>query len=102
MDRTDNHIEELQTAQKSIFIDFFATWCAPCQMFDPIWEELKTMMGDQLEFIKIDIDLLPEIAIKYEVKSVPTLLLIKNGEEKWRMPGFLFAKDLKKIIEPLI
>jgi thioredoxin 1 len=102
MDAIHTIISDHHTGKSPVFIDFFASWCAPCQMFDPIFEELKTAMGDQVDFIKIDIDQFPGIAMKYEVKSVPTLILIKDSEEKWRMPGFLFARDLQKIIEQFI
>lgn len=102
MDATQIEINEQLSVRSPVFIDFYASWCGPCQMFDPIFEELKTALGTRVEFIKIDIDQFPGIASKYDVKSVPTLIIIKNQEEKWRMPGFLFAKDLKKIIEQYI
>ena len=85
-----------------LMIDFYADWCAPCQMLDPIFAEVQEQLSGKAQFLKIDIDKNPAIASYFDVKSVPTLLIIKNGKEEWRMAGFLFAKDLIKVVEKYI
>ena len=81
-----------------VLVDFFATWCGPCQTLAPILKDLSSEMGDHLRIIKIDVDKNPQIASIYQVRSVPTLLLFQAGELKWRGAGLLTVKELKGII----
>lgn len=74
----DKKIEE---KDKVFMVDFFATWCGPCQMMTPIIEEIeKDFEGKKVEFIKIDIDAAPDISAKYSVMSVPTFIILKDGK----------------------
>lgn len=79
----------LKTLQENnlVAVDFFATWCGPCKMFAPTFEKLSQDFNGKLEFIKIDIDKNNEIADNYNVKSVPTFILFKNGNEVARKVG---------------
>lgn len=79
-------------------IDFWAPWCGPCQMMNPILEELEKELEGKVEFIKINVDENPTEAAKYGVMSIPTLIVLKNDKESGRKIGFTSKADLLKLI----
>ena len=94
--------EELIASEKPILIDFFATWCGPCQALTPTLQQLAQDIGDRLRIVKIDVDQNPKLAAKYRVSGVPTLMLFQKSELKWRQSGALSLPQLKSTVENFI
>lgn len=84
---------------KPTLVDFFATWCGPCRMQAPILEDVKQRVGDKANILKVDIDANQELAARYGVRSVPTLIMFKNGEAVWRAVGVQQASLLEEKIK---
>lgn len=78
-----------------VLIDFHAEWCGPCKTVAPILKSLKEEMGDQIKLIKIDVDKNQEIAAKYQIRGVPTLMIFKNGNLLWRQSGVTPIESLR-------
>jgi thioredoxin 1 len=93
---------QLIHGEKPVLVDFSAEWCGPCKMMPPILKELKQMTGDNLTILKLDIDKNPRVAGSYAIQSVPTMILFKNGEIRWRQSGVLNAKEIKKAIDQFV
>ena len=91
--------KDLVTANKAVLVDFYAEWCGPCKMMPPILDEVKNQLGDTVRILKIDVDKNPELANSLQVRSVPTLMLFKEGESVWRQSGVLQANDLVRVVK---
>ena len=81
-----------------VLVDFFATWCGPCQMLAPVLKQVKDNLGDRITIIKIDVDKNQELAQKYQVRGVPTMMLFQEGKQLWRQSGVLTKEEITKII----
>ena len=79
-------------------VDFYATWCGPCKKMHPVLDELKKQLGDKIHIVKYDVDKEKELADKYEIQSVPTLMIMVNGEVKWRESGAMSLEELTEIV----
>lgn len=85
-----------------VLVDFFATWCQPCKMQHPILEQLKAAVGDRLRIIMVDVDRHTAIAAQYGIRSVPTLMLFRGGEELYRESGVMSKADLMALLDPFM
>jgi thioredoxin 1 len=93
-----SNFDTIIKSEKLVLVDFFATWCGPCQMLGPILKEVKDSLGDRISIIKIDVDKNQQIASQYQVRGVPTMILFQNGKQLWRQSGVLTKEDLIKTI----
>lgn len=90
---------EIINSGQLVLVDFFATWCGPCKQMHPVLEQLKSEMGDTVRILKLDVEKNEELAYKYRIQSVPTLMLFRNGEILWRESGAQPLAVLKSLIE---
>jgi thioredoxin 1 len=85
-------------SDQPVLVDFFATWCGPCQMLAPILKEVKANLGERISIIKIDVDKNQAVAAQYQVRGVPTMILFQNGKQLWRQSGVISKEEIIKII----
>jgi thioredoxin len=94
--------ELLTNTQVPVLVDFYATWCGPCQMMAPILEQVGVQLKDRLQVVKIDTDKYPEIASQYQIHALPTLVLFKNGEPIDRIEGVVQTPQLVQHLQSFV
>lgn len=92
----NNFEEEVLKSEKPVLIDFWASWCGPCKMMSPVIDKIAEEMGDTVKVCKINIDEEQNLAVKYNVMSIPTFVVLKNGKEVSRSVG---VQDKSEIID---
>ncbi|KAL8167348.1 hypothetical protein V2J09_008847 [Rumex salicifolius] len=93
-------LEELvATSDKPLLVDFYATWCGPCQFMVPILDKVSSALEDTIQVVKIDTEIYPEIADKYKIEALPTFIIFKDGKPCDRFEGALTADQMIKRIE---
>ena len=89
-------------SSEPVLVDFFATWCGPCQMLAPILKEVKESVGDSIRIIKVDVDKNQELADALRIKGLPTLMIYKDGQMVWRQSGELDANTIIGLVQEQI
>ncbi|GAA0866569.1 thioredoxin [Paraclostridium tenue] len=96
---TEEFVNEVENSKETTVVDFFATWCGPCKMLSPVFEELGQDMEYNAKFLKVDIDQSLELARRFEVSTVPTVIVFKDGKEAERLVGFIPKQKLEDMVK---
>lgn len=99
-DITDSDFEnEVTNSKETVLVDFWAEWCGPCKMLTPIIEQIAEEMSDKIKIVKMDIDANPEVASSLGIRSIPTMMIFKEGKEIGSKIGALPKNSIKEWIE---
>jgi len=100
---TDSNFQaEVLEADKPVLVDFWAPWCGPCRVVGPVLEEIAQEKGEQLRIVKLNTDENPQVSAQYQVLSIPTLILFKNGEPVKKVIGAYPKRKLEAELEPAL
>lgn len=98
----DNFDNEIANTEQLVLVDFYATWCGPCKMLSPIITEIANEYSDKVKVCKVNVDENQDLALKYNILSIPTLLFFKNGKIVKTSIGFSSKEELSSIINTLL
>ena len=93
------NFKEIIKSDVPVIVDWYAEWCGPCKAMVPILEQLKSELGEKVKIIKIDTDQNPELAIEYSIRSIPTIMIFKNGNSLYRESGVKSKEILTELVE---
>ena len=93
---------DIINSKSTVLVDFSAEWCQPCRMMPPILKEVKNALGENIRILTVDVDKNPAVARKWLIQNVPTIMIFKNGEVKWRQAGVVPAPQLINIVKQYI
>lgn len=94
-----SRFKKILSDNKPVLLDFYADWCGPCKMMAPVLTQLKEKMGDRLRILKIDVDKNQSLAAQYQVRGVPTLVLMQHQNVVWKQSGVMDVNTLQQTIE---
>lgn len=95
---SSGRFENVINSEKIVLVNFYADWCTPCKQMGPVLKGLKNELKDNIKIIKVNIDRNPFIATKYQIKSIPTLLIFKNGNVFWKGIGVKSSQEIKSAL----
>lgn len=95
---SQNFEEEVLKSDKTVLVDFYADWCGPCKMLSPIVDEVAKEMSE-IKVVKVNVDEAQDLAMNYQVMSIPTLVVIKNGKEAKRSVGLIDKSEVKNLVK---
>lgn len=90
---------EIINSKQPVLVDFYADWCAPCRMMAPVLEQVASEMQGKVKILKVNVDKNRDAAMKYGIRSIPTLILFQKGEVKWQGVGVIQADQIKQILQ---
>ena len=98
----ENFKKEVENSKIPVIMDFFADWCSPCQMMKPVFEKISKNYNGKLKFAKVNTEISPELAERFEIQGIPCLVITKKGKEVDRIVGFMSEDSLKNKIDEIL
>lgn len=93
------NFDKLIQSSKPVLVDFYAEWCGPCNMMKPRLLDVAERIGDQAKIVEVDIDIEKELAERFHIQSVPTLIIFKDGKQRWKQSGIISANALTTVLK---